>query len=124
MKSPADYVKAIANTTITQGKELRDDMISTGTRRSSISDGHDEGPTAFIEQLAGRRVATFRSYAHCFRDVSIRFQDGVLTLAGCVPTFYLKQILQTLLKNIDGVSRIDNQVEVVDIRSVSSVYAK
>jgi hypothetical protein len=36
-----------------------------------------------------------------------------LTVRGSVPTFYLKQLLQSLLKDIDGVGRIDNQVEVV-----------
>ena len=36
----------------------------------------------------------------------------VLIVRGSVPTFYLKQLLQSLLRNIDGVGRIDNQVEV------------
>jgi osmotically-inducible protein OsmY len=33
---------------------------------------------------------------------------GVLSLQGEVPSFYLKQIAQTLVADMDGVSRIDN----------------
>lgn len=43
----------------------------------------------------------------------------VLTVRGNVATFYLKQLLQSLLKNINGVGRIDNQVEVVPSESPS-----
>jgi hypothetical protein len=32
---------------------------------------------------------------------------------GTVPTFYLKQLLQNVLKDVDGVRAIDNQVAVV-----------
>jgi hypothetical protein len=43
----------------------------------------------------------------------------VLTVRGSVPTFYLKQLLQSLLRDIDGVGRIDNQVEVIHPDSLS-----
>ena len=92
-------------------------MTSTNSAGSSICIGPNEESIEFVEQLAGRRVAAYGSYAHCFKDVSIRFQDGVLTLAGRVSTFYLKQVLQTLVKNLDGVSRINNQVEVDNLSS-------
>jgi len=37
----------------------------------------------------------------------------VLVVRGCVPSFYLKQMIQTALKDLEGVRWIDNQVEVV-----------
>ncbi len=37
----------------------------------------------------------------------------MLVVRGCVASFYLKQMLQTVLKDLDGVRQIDNQVEVV-----------
>jgi hypothetical protein len=37
----------------------------------------------------------------------------VLVVRGTVRTFYLKQMLQTVLKNVTGIRRIDNQVTVV-----------
>jgi hypothetical protein len=40
-------------------------------------------------------------------------REEVLVVRGLVPTFYLKQLLQTLLKNLDGVRLVDNQVTVV-----------
>lgn len=39
--------------------------------------------------------------------------DGRLVIHGRLPSYYLKQVLQTTLAGIDGVSEIDNQVEVM-----------
>jgi len=41
-------------------------------------------------------------------------------LRGRVPSFYLKQILQTWLRRLDGVEQIDNQVDVVSATGLSS----
>ena len=40
-------------------------------------------------------------------------REEALVVRGLVPTFYLKQVLQTVLKNLDGVRLIDNQVTVL-----------
>lgn len=40
-------------------------------------------------------------------------REEVLVVRGLVPTFYLKQVLQTVLKTLDGVTLIDNQVTVL-----------
>ena len=40
--------------------------------------------------------------------------------AADVPTFYLKQILQTWLRKLDSVKQIDNQVDVVSATGLSS----
>jgi len=66
---------------------------------------------------------------HCHfrgRVDGFRFEhrDGVLTVRGRVPTFYLKQLLQTILKRVDGVQRVNNQVDVVCCDGLSSVRAK
>ena len=45
---------------------------------------------------------------------------GVLVIRGKVPTFYLKQLLQTELLQVEGVRRIDNQAEVTYPRSRSN----
>lgn len=58
---------------------------------------------------------------HFLRFVDCCFQNGVLTLSGRVPSFYLKQMAQTVLANIEGVDRIDNRVDVVSPRGLSSV---
>ena len=38
--------------------------------------------------------------------------DGVVVLAGVVPSFYMKQLAQEIVRRIDIVSGIDNTVEV------------
>lgn len=38
--------------------------------------------------------------------------DGVIVLMGSVPTFFLKQMAQTIVMRIQNVSRIQNEVRV------------
>ncbi len=52
-------------------------------------------------------------HAPAFRRVTWRFRQGTLELAGTVPSFYLKQLLQSLLQRIETVERITNDVDVV-----------
>jgi hypothetical protein len=47
------------------------------------------------------------------KNVSCDYHEGVLTLRGCLPTYYLKQIAQTAVSQLDGVQRINNEIEVV-----------
>ena len=61
-------------------------------------------------------------YSHMLRRcINCWYQDGVLTLQGRVPSFYLKQVAQTLLRELDGVDRIDNRVDVISSSGLSSV---
>ncbi len=45
-------------------------------------------------------------------NIRIRNEESVLMLEGRLPSYYLKQILQTVLRQLDGVSGIQNDVEV------------
>ena len=45
-------------------------------------------------------------------DIRIRNEESVLKLEGRLPSYYLKQILQTVLRQLDGVAGIQNDVEV------------
>ena len=51
-------------------------------------------------------------------------EGRTLVLSGVVPSFYLKQVVQSLLKGIDGVERIDNRIDVVNPAGLSSVRPK
>ena len=64
------------------------------------------------------RSSHFRGRTECL--VFIR-QDDVLIVEGTVPTFYLKQVLQCVLKNLDDVRRIDNRVRVLFGDRVSAI---
>jgi hypothetical protein len=74
-----------------------------------------------VEQRARQRLAEDRLYNFYFREIHCRFDSGILTLEGRVPTFHLKQVLQTMLFGVEGVDRIDNRVDVVNVSGVSSV---
>ena len=66
---------------------------------------------------------TLGQYSH-FRGRAGLFRyeccEDVLIVRGAVPTFYLKQLLQTALKGFEGVVRIDNQVTVTSWESIST----
>ena len=47
------------------------------------------------------------------KNVSCEFSEGILTLRGCLPSYYLKQMAQTAVARIDGVDRIVNEIMVV-----------
>ncbi len=60
-------------------------------------------------------------YGFYFNRVCWHLEDGVLYLSGSVPTYYLKQTLQTQLRDLDHVTRIENAVEVLNARGLSGV---
>ncbi len=65
-----------------------------------------------------RQCDHFRCHCH---SIDIEYQKGHLVLMGRLPSFYLKQVLQTILRGLPGVERIDNRVDVVSPTGLSSV---
>lgn len=49
------------------------------------------------------------------KNVRCDYHEGVLTLRGCLPTYYLKQMAQSVVARIEGVQRIVNEIEVVTV---------
>jgi hypothetical protein len=74
-----------------------------------------------VEELARHRLTEDPLYKFLFRDIDCSYEDGVLTVLGRVPTFYLKQVLQTMLFDVDGIEHIENRVDVVSSTGLSSV---
>jgi hypothetical protein len=72
------------------------------------------------EQIVQRAYALLDSHAH-FRGCAARFdfacREDTLIVRGAVPTFYLKQVLQSVLKDVEGVSIVENQVQVSSAQS-------
>ena len=70
-----------------------------------------------------RAVRRLREHPH-FRGrasaVELDFYQGTMILKGRLPSFYLKQLLQEALRDIDGVETIDNRVDVVCHSGLSS----
>ena len=63
-----------------------------------------------IQQVAANRLRG-AGYTH-LAQVACVFREGVLILRGRVPSFYLKQLAQSLVQPLDGVEQVDNRIEV------------
>jgi hypothetical protein len=89
-----------------------------------FSENSTSGSIADI-RIVERRAHELLSRHHHFRgragSFEYEFCEDVLIVRGRVPTFYLKQLLQTVLKDVDGVSLVDNQVDVVSSHGMSSI---
>jgi hypothetical protein len=47
-------------------------------------------------------------------DIHCDFHEGVLTMRGCVSSFFLKQIAQTIVFSIESIDAIENCLTVVE----------
>ena len=47
------------------------------------------------------------------KNVACDCREGVLVLRGCLPSYYLKQVAQEVVARLEGVERIENQIEVL-----------
>lgn len=73
-------------------------------------------PTGAARELLANHPH-FRGRAENFR---LELCDGALVVEGQVPSFYLKQLLQQVLRGVRGVGRIENRVAVVNPGGLSS----
>jgi hypothetical protein len=74
---------------------------------------YDTGPDA--EEVVRRAKILIESHPHFVgrsRLFKFEYTEETLVICGAVPTFYLKQMLQSTLKNLDGVRLLDNRVSV------------
>lgn len=46
------------------------------------------------------------------RGVHVRARQGHVTLEGCVPSYYGKQLAQAISLNVDGVTTLENRIAV------------
>ena len=69
-------------------------------------------PGAGVLQTIERRLRDSSYYY--LRTISAAYEAGVVTLRGRVPTFYLKQTVQSIVEKTEGVERVVNLVDVVN----------
>ena len=65
-----------------------------------------------IEQQARTLIESHAHFCGRGRRFEFHYREEVLTVRGSVPSFYLKQVLQSVLSNLDGVRLIANEVSV------------
>ncbi len=85
--------------------------MMTKTEAGPISNVDADERLERVKECIGERLSKC-FYQFQFKRITWEFNDGVLTLNGVVPTFYMKQVLQTVLRDIDDVRQINNQVRV------------
>ena len=78
--------------------------MSVSTKRTLVDQSED------VEEVA--RVRLQHSPYRAIRRVTCQYTDGALTLLGSVPTYHYKQLAQTAVTEIPGVTRIVNDIEV------------
>jgi len=80
-----------------------------------------EGGVALLVPPTARRVETAELAERALRNspyltlrnVTCECRDGVLSLGGCLPTYYLKQVAQAVVAHVEGVQQVVNNIEVV-----------
>jgi hypothetical protein len=76
-------------------------------------------------KLELRAVALLEQHPH-FRGRTDGFEyessGNRLTVRGAVPTFYLKQLVQSVLMQLDDDLQVDNQIAVTDYVPVRGAY--
>lgn len=67
-------------------------------------------PTTKVEKDARRRLT--RSSYRSVRDVACEYHEGILVLRGHVSSFFLKQLAQEAVREVAGVDKVVNVIEV------------
>ena len=100
-------------------------MLATTTSRldPEIVWPDDREHQRIVEETIRQRLAGC-PYAFYFNRITCCYEQGRLTLSGCLPSFYMKQMLQTILRDIEHVTQIVNNVAVVSATGLSSEPAK
>ena len=86
--------------------------IKTAKRAAGDSSERAAGAPGGVALIAGEKLQG-SSYSGLKR-ISCQCHEGVLTLRGTVPTYYMNQLAQAVVSMVDGVEQIVNCVEVLD----------
>ena len=70
------------------------------------------GGTLAESALRGVRQYLSKCTYRPLRDIQCEYDDGIMTLRGRVPSYFLKQMAHELVGGVLGVLRVDNQISV------------
>ncbi len=70
-----------------------------------------EVPAADVAERAESELR--RNGYVALKNIACEYREGILTLTGCLPTYYLKQMAQEAVARLDGIGRVENRIEVV-----------
>jgi osmotically-inducible protein OsmY len=73
-------------------------------------------PAAIAKQVLAAAEARLReSLDLAEHRVRCEFEGGILTLRGCVPTYWIRQAAQGLVRSIHGVRKVENRLDVMPL---------
>ena len=77
------------------------------------SEQRPAGLASTVEEAARHPLAAIPRDTRHLKRIAVHDHEGVFTLRGQLPTYYLKQLLQAYLRKVPDVTRVENQVDVV-----------
>jgi hypothetical protein len=95
-------------------------MPSTSTRQEEDNIPTGIGQDPEIVRRAAYRLSQHTLFRWRLDSLEIDCREAKLVVHGKLPSFYLKQVLQTILRDVSGVRQIDNQVNVTSSSGLSS----
>jgi hyperosmotically inducible protein len=88
-----------------------------GVLGATLAYGSNSAPTAgSLEDKVRHQLVTL-PYYNVFDDLSYRVDNGVVTLFGKVTDPVVKRDAENAVKHLEGVQRVDNQIEVLPLSS-------
>ena len=75
-----------------------------------ITDKPDFVQISNIELLVQKRLS--QSAYHALRELTCQDHEGIITITGTVPSYYLKQVAQTTVASIEQVGGVINRLKV------------
>lgn len=75
---------------------------------------------ACLVDLARDELSHHDHFRYRANSITLESHDGRLVITGRLPSFYLKQVLQTVLRTLPEVQKIDNRIDVVSCHGLSS----
>ena len=87
------------------------DALRPSKPHSIFSDSRSNSDRRQVAEIAEDLL---RRDGHLFHAaLSCEFHEGVLTLRGRLPSYYLTQLAQTVVATVEGVAQVDNWIDVV-----------
>ncbi|MGD9636187.1 MAG: hypothetical protein AB7G28_01815 [Pirellulales bacterium] len=96
-------------------------QTTTGNRIGAATDVSSQSKCcAELADRARHRLSQHSQFRLRAGGFAFDVLGDTLVVRGIVPSFYLKQLVQTVLRDLEGIRWIDNQVEVIASNGLSS----
>lgn len=89
-------------------------MLSMLSESNQVLPIHSPSPEANDQPVADRVRSRFEASGYLqLRRIEVYFHHGRVVLQGQLPTYFLKQMAQSLAASVEGVREVDNDVAVL-----------